>query len=132
LISTDLKAKDWDLIGFGSFMIGIRISRSVLQWHDLHIVFDSPVAKYVHYYYSRFIALWILARTTRMNQYQEGKTNLELLEQEIMSSNGISWAICKSASRPRHNNHASIPLLSFFTGRMRDALPAAQPTVSKH
>jgi len=28
---------------------------------------------------------------------QEGKTNLDLLEQEIVSGSGISWAICKSA-----------------------------------
>jgi len=26
----------------------------------------------------------------------EGKTNLDLLEQEIESDSGISWAICKS------------------------------------
>jgi len=30
--------------------------------------------------------------------YQEGKTNLDLLEQKIMSGSGISWAICKSAT----------------------------------
>jgi len=30
-----------------------------------------------------------------------GKTNLDLLEQEMVTSNGISWAICKSASRFR-------------------------------
>ena len=39
--------------------------------------------------------------TTRVIQYQkvnqEGKTNLDLLEQEIESGSGISWAICKSA-----------------------------------
>jgi len=29
--------------------------------------------------------------------YQEGKANLDLLEQEIVSGSGISWAICKSA-----------------------------------
>jgi len=29
--------------------------------------------------------------------HQEGKTNLDLLEQEIASGSGISWAICKSA-----------------------------------
>jgi len=29
---------------------------------------------------------------------QEDKTNLDLLEQEIASGSGISWAICKSAS----------------------------------
>jgi len=28
---------------------------------------------------------------------QEGKTNLDLLEQEIVSGSGISWAICKCA-----------------------------------
>ena len=33
---------------------------------------------------------------------QEGKTNLDLLEQEIVSGSGISWAICKSAPLPRH------------------------------
>jgi len=37
----------------------------------------------------------------RLNQ--EGKTNLDLLEQEIVSGSGISWAICKSAPPwPRH------------------------------
>jgi len=30
-------------------------------------------------------------------QNQEGKINLDLLEQEIVSGSGISWAICKSA-----------------------------------
>ena len=40
-----------------------------------------------------------------------------LLKQETVSGSGISWAICKSASRCRHN-HASTPPLRFFTGRM--------------
>jgi len=57
----------------------------------------------------------------------KGKTNLDLLEQEIVS--GISWAICKSAPRPRQittpSRHHSV-----FYGP--DALPAAQPTVLKH
>jgi len=30
----------------------------------------------------------------------QGKANLDLLEQEIVSGSGISWAICKSALRP--------------------------------
>jgi len=38
----------------------------------------------------------------------KGKTNLDLMEQEIVSGTGISWAICKSAPWPRHND-ASIP-----------------------
>ena len=49
-----------------------------------------------------------------------------LLKQETVSGSGISWAICKSASR-----HAMpVPHHSIFWGP--DALPAAQPTASKH
>jgi len=35
----------------------------------------------------------------RLNQ--KGKTNLDLLEQDRVSGSGISWAIRKSAPRPR-------------------------------
>ena len=31
------------------------------------------------------------------SRHQKGKTNLDLLEQEIVSGSGISWTICKSA-----------------------------------
>ena len=34
-----------------------------------------------------------------------------LLKQETVSGSGISWAICKSASRSRQDNHASTPTL---------------------
>ena len=52
-----------------------------------------------------------------------------LLEQETVSGSGISWAICKSApcSRQIPCQH---PTTQFFC--RPDALPAAQPTVSKH
>jgi len=44
--------------------------------------------------------------TTRMSWYQIGKTRKVKLswiywKQEIVSDSGISWAICKSAPRPR-------------------------------
>ena len=38
-----------------------------------------------------------LSGTTQVNRYQKGKTNLDLLEQEIVSGSGIRWAICKYA-----------------------------------
>jgi len=38
-----------------------------------------------------------LSGTTRVKRRQKGKTNLDLLEQEIVSCNGINWAICISA-----------------------------------
>jgi len=44
--------------------------------------------------------------------HQKGKINLDLLQQEIVSGSGISWAICKSAHHQRQ-----ITMLSLsFTG----------------
>ena len=56
---------------------------------------------YIHTH-NRFWLYWILSGTTRVNLYQkgksqEGKTNMDLLEQEIVSGSGIRWAKCKSA-----------------------------------
>jgi len=73
-----------------------------------------------------------------------------LLKQETVSGSGISWAICKSAPRSRQIWHwngllcADVPLrncsLSLQTDNHTsspplyrpDALPATQPTASKH
>jgi len=41
---------------------------------------------------------WILSRTTRVSQYQKGKTDLDLLEQETVSGSVICWAICNAYS----------------------------------
>jgi len=57
--------------------------------------------------YNRFTPPWTLSETTQVSQYQKGKinqeykTNLDLLEQDIVSGSGICWAICKFAPRPR-------------------------------
>jgi len=52
-----------------------------------------------------------------------------LLKQETVSGTGISWAICKSAPHSRQITMPA-PHCSVFYGP--DALPATQPTVSKH
>ena len=52
-----------------------------------------------------------------------------LLEQETVSGSGISWAICKSAPRSRQ---ITTPVPHHLVFYRPDALPAAQPTVSKH
>jgi len=66
---------------------------------------------------NHFTAPGTLSRTTRVSRYQKDKTNMDLLEQEIVSGSGMSWAICKSAPRPRHvttpASHHSV-----FTGLM--------------
>ena len=52
-----------------------------------------------------------------------------LLKQETVSGSGISWAICKSASRSRQ---ITMPAPHHSVFYRPDALPAAQPTASKH
>ena len=64
-----------------------------------------------------------MSGSTRVNRYQKGKikkvkTNLDLLEQEIVSGSGISWAICR---QPRQH-----PTTQFFTGRMPFLTPNQQ------
>ena len=51
------------------------------------------------------------------------------LKQETVSGSGISWAICKSAPRSRQ---ITMPAPHHSVFYRLDALPAAQPTVSKH
>ena len=56
-----------------------------------------------------------------MNRYKKGKTrkgetNLDLLEEEIVSGSGICWAICRSAPHPRQPQQH--PTTQLFTGRM--------------
>ena len=52
-----------------------------------------------------------------------------LLKQETVSGSGISWAICKSAPRSRQITTPAPHNSVFYRP---DALPAAQPTASKH
>jgi len=61
-----------------------------------------------------------MSGTTRVSWYHKGKTNLDLLEQDIVSGSSIRWA---------RDNHASTAPLSFYR---LDAFPATQPTASKH
>ena len=70
------------------------------------------------------------SRTTWVSQHQKGKPFCIFLEQEMMR---WQWhqlehtqIICTSLQT---DNHASTSPLSFYR---TDALPAAQPTVSKH
>ena len=52
-----------------------------------------------------------------------------ILKQETVSGSGISWAICKSAPRSRQITMPAPHRSVFYRP---DALPAAQPTMSKH
>jgi len=80
-------------------------------------------------YYNCFIQPWTLSRTTQVSRYQKGKTNLDLLEQEIVSGSGISWIMCKPAPCPRE---ITMPASQHSVFYRPDVLPAAQLTASKH
>jgi len=62
-----------------------------------------------------------------VSRYQKGKTktNLDFLEQEAVSSSGISWAICKSAPHPSQITTPA-PTTQFFAGWMPFLLPNQQ------
>jgi len=73
-----------------------------------------------------------MSGTTRVSRYQKGKTrqvktNLDLLEQEIVSGSDISWAICKVCT----SSQTTMPTSHHSVFYRPDALPAAQPTASK-
>ena len=70
-----------------------------------------------------------LSGTTRVSRYQKGKPIWILLKQETVSGSGISWAICKSAPRSRQ---ITMPAPHHSVFYRPDALPATQPTASKH
>jgi len=48
--------------------------------------------------------------TTRVSQYQKGKTSLDLMEQETVSGSGVRRAICKRAPRHGKFGHAVFEL----------------------
>jgi len=72
------------------------------------------------------------SRTTRVI-FTGGTRNVKpiwiLLKQETVSGSGISWAICKSAPCSRQ---ITTPAPHHSVFYRPDALPAAQPTASKH
>ena len=70
-----------------------------------------------HTHTTVLLLVWNMSGSTRVSRYKKGKTrkgktNLDLLEQEIVSGSGICWAICKSA--PHADNNTNIPPLSFL------------------
>jgi len=90
---------------------------------------SSLLNYYYNYYYNCFMALWILSMPTWVSRYQKGKTNLDLLELEIVGGSGINWAICKFAPCPRQITTPASHHSFFYR---LDALPVAKLTASKH
>ena len=67
-----------------------------------------------------------------ITQYQKGKTNLDLLDQETVNGSNISWAICISVPHGPCPRQITMPLPHNPAFYRPDALPATQPTATKH
>ena len=72
-----------------------------------------------------------LSGTTRVSQYQKGKTNLHFTEarDSQWQWHQLGCRLMQVCTSLQTGNHASTPPLSSYRP---DALPAAQPTASKH
>jgi len=70
-----------------------------------------------------------LSGTTRISQYQKGKTNLDFTEARDIECQWHQLGHMQVCTSLQTDNHASTPPLSFYRP---DALPATQPTVSMH
>jgi len=70
-----------------------------------------------------------LSGTTQVSWYQKGKTNLDFTEARDSEWQWHQLGCMHVCISLQTDNHASTPPLSFYTP---DALPATQPTASKH
>ena len=73
-----------------------------------------------------------LSRTIRVHPWagtRKEKPIWILQKQETVGSSGISWTICKAAP---HSRQITMPAPHHSVFCRPDALPAAQPTASKH
>jgi len=67
--------------------------------------------------------------TTQVSRYQKGKTKLDFTEARDSEWQWHQLGHTQVCTLLQTDNHASIPALSFYRP---GALPAAQPTASKH
>ena len=70
-----------------------------------------------------------LSWTTRVSQYQKGKTNLDFTEARDSEWQWHQLGHMQVCTSLQTDNHTSTPPLSFYRP---DALPVAQPTASKY
>jgi len=70
-----------------------------------------------------------MSGTTRVSWYQKGKTSLDFTEARDDEWQWLQLGYMQVCISLQAENHARTPPLSFYRP---DALPAAQPTASKH
>ena len=87
----------------------------------------QPTASYIHSHTHTFNSP--LSGTTRVSRYQKGKTNLDFTGARDREWQWHQLVMCKSAPRSRQITTPAPQHSVFYRPA---ALPAAQPTASKH
>jgi len=100
-----------------------NVSNSVIASSNACYKYTSSLLTTLHMFNVPF------SGTTTVSQYQKGKINVDFTEARTVSGSGISLAVCKSAPCPRQ---ITMPAPHHSVFYRPDALPAAQPTGSKH
>jgi len=103
--------------------VGMKLVGPSLK--PLNTCSTTPVHRYTHThtFNSPF------SGTTQVSQYQKGKTNLDLTEARDSEWQCHQLGHMQVCTSLQTDNHASTPPLCFYRP---GALPAAQPTASKH
>jgi len=142
LILKPTSVAEWLLLGWMISEAGWYRLHWGFLWFTLKekCLFDDA-AQYMHaFVMSRLFLQYPLSeRETRLTALCSGllewagtrkvKPIWILLKQETVSGSGISWTVCKSAPRSRQITMPAPHCSVFYRP---DALPAAQPTASKH
>jgi len=92
--------------------------RNAAQW-----TCDIQLNNHTHTFNGSF------SRTTRVSRYQKGKTKLDFTEARDSEWQWHQLGHMQVCTSFQTDNHASTSPLRFYRP---DALPAAQPTASKH
>jgi len=72
------------------------------------------------------------SRTTQVSRYQKGKTNLDFTKARDSEWQWHQLGSVQVCTSLQADNHAITPPVHHSVFYRPDALPAAQPTVSKH
>jgi len=127
----NLGVEEWLISTVMSVYTGAKTVARTVYGNSHHFevkisMYQGSALTHTHIHTQLFLRLfWILSRTTQVSWYWKDKTNLGLLEQEIVSGSGICWAICKSAPHPRQPHQH--PTAQFF---LQAGCPSCRPTNS--
>ena len=102
----------------------LKIRRPNIKLCGNYTLLDTGIYTHTHRFNGPF------SGTTRVSRYQKGKTNLDFTEARDSEWQWHQLGHMQVCTSLQTDNHASTPPLSFFY--RPDALPAAQPTASKH